>query len=300
MSNLIVLLIVFFSAYCLALMLYKLRQEAKTRLPLKQKVQLSLTGMIAFFCDTIGIGSFAINIALGKHFKLFKDLQLPAVANGAQVLPGSLEAFFFLQIVYVDPTTLLSLIIATCLGGVLGAYLISHLKQQHIRLTMVVCFIGVATLLMGSEMHWFKLGGEANALHGWKLLWGVIGLFICGALTSAGIGLFAMVQAVLFLLNISPLVAFPIMTTAGALQQPLTTIVFVKKNKIPLKKTLIISLAGLLGLLMALPFMASLSQSQLHWLLIAVLTYNTINLASAYLKDNKREASDILSPLSQE
>lgn len=56
-------------------------------------------------------------------------------------------------------------------------------------------------------------------------------MVVCGALTSVGIGLFAMVQGVLFLMNVSPIVAFPIMTTAGAMQQPLTTLVFYNKIK---------------------------------------------------------------------
>ena len=62
---------------------------------------------------------------------------------------------------------------------------------------------------------------------------------VCGALTSVGVGLFVMIQCVLFLMNISPVIAFPIMTVAGAMQQPLTTLVFLQQNKIPLKKTLI-------------------------------------------------------------
>ncbi len=80
-------------------------------------------------------------------------------------------------------------------------------------------------------------------------------MIICGALTSVGIGLFVMVQGVLFLLNVSPVVAFPIMMTAGAMQQPLTTLVFVQQNKIPLKKTLILSLAGCIGVLLLYLFL---------------------------------------------
>ncbi len=65
--------------------------------------------------------------------------------------------------------------------------------------------------------------GHIDSITGFPLIIGFLGVMICGALTSVGIGLFVMVQSVLFLLNVSPLVAFPIMTTAGAIQQPLTT-----------------------------------------------------------------------------
>ena len=89
------------------------------------------------------------------------------------------------------------------------------------------------------------IGGDLVALDSWNLILGFFAMVICGALTSVGIGLFALVQAVLFLLNVSPAVAFPIMTTAGAMQQPLTTLVFVQQNKIPLKKTLILEFCRL-------------------------------------------------------
>jgi len=110
-------------------------------------------------------------------------------------------------------------------------------------------------------------------------------MIICGALTSAGIGLFALVQGILFLLNVSPAVAFPIMTTAGAMQQPLTTLIFLKQRKIPIKKTLILSLAGCLGVVMVLPIFKYFSSSTLHLILICVLIYNIISIGKAFLKD---------------
>jgi uncharacterized membrane protein YfcA len=110
-------------------------------------------------------------------------------------------------------------------------------------------------------------------------------MIICGALTSAGIGLFALVQGILFLLNVSPAVAFPIMTTAGAMQQPLTTLIFLKQRKIPIKKTLILSLAGCLGVVMVLPIFKYFSSSTLHCILICVLIYNIISIGKAFFKD---------------
>ena len=121
-------------------------------------------------------------------------------------------------------------------------------------------------------------------LHSWKLMIGIFAMVICGALTSVGIGLFAMVQGVLFLLNVSPLVAFPIMTTAGAMQQPLTTLVFLRQNKIPLKKTLILSLAGCVGVCITLPLFTHISISWLHTLLLGILIYNFLAIGRTYLR----------------
>jgi uncharacterized membrane protein YfcA len=134
------------------------------------------------------------------------------------------------------------------------------------------------------QFHWLPIGGEALELHSWKLLIGFVALIICGALTSVGIGLFVMVQGVLFLLNVSPIVAFPIMTTAGAMQQPLTTLVFLKHDKIPLKKTLMLSFAGCLGVFITLPLFTHLTVTWLHTLLLAILIYNFFAVGRTYLR----------------
>jgi uncharacterized membrane protein YfcA len=106
-------------------------------------------------------------------------------------------------------------------------------------------------------------------------------------LTTAGVGLFALIQAVLFCLGMSPLVAFPIMTAAGAVQQPLSTTIFVLKNKVPLKKALLIGLYGVVGVFIAIPVITRMSTNKLHFLLVLVLAYNTVMMGISYLKHRR-------------
>ena len=74
------------------------------------------------------------------------------------------------------------------------------------------------------------------------------------------------------------------MTTAGAMQQPLTTMVFLQQNKIPLKKTLVLSLAGCIGVAITLPVFSSLTVTWLHSLLLAILIYNFFAIGRTYLQ----------------
>ena len=87
---------------------------------------------------------------------------------------------------------------------------------------------------------------------------------------------------------ISPVVAFPIMTTAGAMQQPLTTLVFVQQNKIPLKKTLILSFAGCIGVFITLPIFTQLTVGWLHSLLLCILLYNLFAISRTYLQTKSK------------
>jgi len=268
---------------CVIVMFVKLFHAPAEPLSISQYIKLTVSGVIAFIADTVGIGSFAVNIALAKLMGTFRDDELPAVINGAQVIPGTIESLFFMHWIDVDLTTLLTLVLGTCIGGLLGSFVVNKLSKQAIRLAMMCSFILVIILLISHQFRILNVGGELTELHSWKLAIGFFALVICGALTSVGVGLFVMVQGVLFVMNISPAVAFPIMTTAGAMQQPLTTLVFLKNNKIPLKKTLILSIAGCGGVLLMLPVFKHLTVTWLHFLLLFILFYNLFAVGRTYL-----------------
>lgn len=283
--QLIMTCIFILTAVTVGVMLFQLKRAPAVVVSSVLKLKLIGSGVVAFVADTIGIGSFAVNIAMAKLLGTFHDEELPAMNNGAQVIPGMFESIFFMQLVEVDLTTLITLVAGTCLGGLIGGRVVSRLSKQAIRLAMVLCFLLIIGLLVCHQWQLLPVGGDLIALNGWRLVVGFFAMTVCGALTSVGIGLFAMVQGVLFLLNVSPAVAFPIMTTAGAMQQPLTTLMFLQQKKIPLKKTLLLSLGGCLGVLLVLPVFRYLTASWLHSLLIVILIYNALTIGRAYLRD---------------
>lgn len=281
----IVTITVIVSAYLVCLVL------KSKQLPLSyfKRFQLFFSGIVAFIFDTIGVGSFAVSIALAKQFKTFEDHELPAVLNIIQVLPGAIEAVLFLKFVFVDTLTLIVLILGTCIGGVIGVYRVTMLNQQKIRLLMLVCFPCMMILLLCENYHWLPIGGEEVGLRGFPLLIGFIGLCFAGMLTAAGIGLFALTQVILFLLGMSPIVAFPIMTAAAALQQPISACLFLKRSKVPLIKCVWIMMGGILGVLCAMPFISLFTMHQLRNLLIMVLAYNAIKLYISYRSSIKND-----------
>ncbi len=281
---LITFAILLLSLLCAGAMVYKLKQQPAVSLSRLEYCKLIVSGIIAFIADTLGVGSFAVNVALAKLLGTFHDDELPAVNNGAQVIPGTIESLFFMQVVDVDLITLITLVSGTALGGLVGGAVVSRLSKQAIRLAMMGCFLLIIGLLLCHQFHWLPLDGDLIELRSWKLIVGFVAMAACGALTSVGIGLFAMVQGVLFLLGASPLIAFPIMMTAGAIQQPLTTMVFLQQDKIPLKKTFILSLAGCLGVFITVPIFAHLTISWLHTLLLGILIYNFFAIGRTYLR----------------
>ena len=288
--HLIVITILLLNVFCVGVMFYKLKRQPAVHVSVMDCFKLTGSGIAAFVSDALGLGSFAVNIALAKLLGTFHDDELPAINNGAQVIPGVIESLFFMQLIDVDLTTLITLVAGTCLGGVIGGSVVSRLSKQAIRLAMICCFTLIIGLLLCRQFHLFPIGGELMALESWKLLIGFFGMVMCGVLTSVGIGLFVLVQGVLFLLGVSPLVAFPIMTTAGAMQQPLTTLAFLQQDKIPLKKALILSAGGCVGVFFAVLMFKHLTITWLHSLLILIVTYNLVAVSRTWLAARRASA----------
>ena len=280
MTEIITALIIILSLASVILMF-----KYKTNETLKYPKSFASIGIIAFIADGIGVGSFAVSIALCKSFNLISSDKLPGLVNGAQIIPGAIEAIAFLLAIHVDPLTLGTLIIGTCLGGIIGPLIVSKLDLKRMECCMAMAFAIMAILVLCNQMHWLPIGGTATALNHQHLLMGFLGTMVCGALPAFGVGLFAAIEVLLFMLGLSPLVAFPIMTCAGAIQQPLTAITFTIKKRIPVKEALWLGLFGIIGVAIAIPLVTHLSLRLLRWLLFSILCYNALGMVRSYLKN---------------
>lgn len=266
-------------------MLWQWLLTPKEKLGVTETLKLIVSGIIAFAADTFGIGSFVVNVGLAKLFKTFPDQQLPALVNGVQVLPGFIISLFFVQNIHVDLITLVVLVTATTLGAIIGSLFITKLSTQTIRLIMVIGFLMIIATLVCHHIHWTPGEGETRLLRGHKLFIGFAAMFLCGALTVSGVGLFISVQAALFMLNMSAIVVFPIMAISGAIQQPLSAFVFLHKRQIPLQKAMWIMIPGCITVIALMPFMFYLVVDWLHKALLCVLVFNVITIGRNFIKE---------------
>ena len=136
-------------------------------------------------------------------------------------------------------------------------------------------------------------GGEAVGLTGGKLIMGIVGNFILGALMTAGIGLYAPCMALVYFLGMSPAVAFPIMMGSCATLMPVCSVKFIKEGAYPRKASLLLGLFGAIGVFIAAYIVKSLPLNILKWLVIVVIFYTSISMLITSNKDKKIE-EDIL------
>ncbi|KLV00102.1 sulfite exporter TauE/SafE family protein [Photobacterium aphoticum] len=249
------------------------KQEAQTKI-----LPIGLIGGVANFCDTLGIGSFAIKTAGYKQFKLVDDQLLPGTLNCQAVMATVFQSLIFLTAVDVDPTTLVSMVIAACLGATVGARLVSGWDRQLIRIVMCGALLVIAGMMLAGQLKLLPLGGMALGLTGWKLAIAIAGNFLFGALMTVGIGLYAPCMTMVYLLGMHPLAAFPIMMCSCAFLSFFSAGGFIVRNRINSRAALVVAITGPIGVVIAAYLVKSLDMHVLAWLVIGVVLYTSLTM----------------------
>ncbi|MCX5773423.1 MAG: hypothetical protein NTX05_02305 [Fusobacteria bacterium] len=253
-----------------------------------KKVIFAVIGIIALFLDTIGVGSFAASMAMVKGTRTVKDEDIPAYLNLMQVLPNGLEAVLFLSVIHIEPVTFFALVISSIIGGFISAKISSKLPVQKIRGAMLAGLVLVAGLLILTQLHIMSNGGSVAGLFGIKLVIAIICFIFISFLLSVGVGNYAAMQVVLFLLGMTPLAVFPIMTTSAALQEVAIALSFLSKKQLPIKEALTAGIFGCIGVVAAFLLLKDFTPVGLHWLLFVVILFNIYMIFRSFMKDRRK------------
>ena len=241
-----------------------------------------LIGLVTDFFDTLGIGSFAPTTLLFKVTKfLDTDKKIPGTLNVAHTVPVIMEAVLFLTGVKVEGITLFSMIAAAIAGALVGARIVNKLPEKKIQLVMGVCLIVTAFLMASGQLGWLKAlgaGNEAVGLTGIKLIIGIVGNFILGALMMAGVGLYAPCMAMVYMLGLSPLVAFPIMMGSCAGLMAIGSPEFIKAGNYSRIGSVAITIGGVIGVTIAYTLVKSMPLAVLTWVIIGVVIVTGISM----------------------
>jgi uncharacterized membrane protein YfcA len=247
-----------------------------------------LLGFGINFLDTLGIGSFATMSACFKLFGLVRDEQMPGTLNTAATIPGVTEAFIYIAVVDVDPLTMTLMIAGSVVGAWMGAGVVSRWPRRKIQIGMGLALSATAAFGLASLLHWLPGGGEALGVTGAKLATAVAASTVLGALMTLGIGFFAPCMMVIFLLGMSPKVAFPIMMGAVAFLGPVASIPFIRRGKYNFRTSLGLTLGGIPGVLVAAFLVRELPLGAVRWLMVVVVTYTAAMMLRSAIIERSR------------
>jgi uncharacterized membrane protein YfcA len=239
-------------------------------------VKTALIGFVVNFFDVLGIGAFAPQTALLKFTKQTEDRILPGTLNVSNTIPVLIQALIFIQIVEVEPITLISMLLSAAAGAILGAGIVAKLSVRKIQLTMGFALLVTAFFMLSGQMQWIQNGGEAIGLTGGKLALAIGANFILGAFMTVGIGLYAPCMALVYALGMSPLVAFPIMMGSCAFLMPPASAKFIKEGAYNRKASVSMAIPGIIAVLIAAFLVKSLPLNTLRWVVIVVIIYTSL------------------------
>jgi len=253
-----------------------------------EKVSWVKTGIIGFvvnFFDVLGIGAFAPQTALLKFTKQTSDKLIPGTMNVANTLPVLIQAIIFIQVVEVEPVTLIVMFLTAMGGAILGADIIGKLSERNIRLTISIALLITAGFMFANKMHWIHGEGVAIGIHGWKLVIAGVVNFILGAMMTAGVGLYAPCMALVYLLGLSPQVAFPIMMGSCSFLMPPASYKFIKSGAYNKKAALGMAIPSILAVLIAAFIIKSMPLDTLRWLVLIIIVYTSVSMFWTTIKN---------------
>ena len=242
-------------------------------------------GFVTNFFDTLGIGSYAPTTSLYKLLKVVPDDRIPGTMNIGHTVPTLIQAFTFITIVDVAPTTLVPWIAAATIGAWLGAGVVARLPRRTIQIGMGAALIVAAIAFTASNLRLFPLGGDATGASGAQLALGFGCYMVLGALMTLGIGIYAPTMVIVTLMGMSPTTAFPIMMGAAAFLMPVASVRFLQSGRYERRAALGLTLGGIPAVLIAAFIVKSLPLEVIRWVVVVVVLY----AASAMLKSAARE-----------
>lgn len=250
-----------------------LLRTAHKRGELVPKVEAIGLGAVTNFFDTLGIGSFAPTTAWMKIRKMAPDSYFPAILNAGHALPTVAQALIFITLVQVSPVLLISCIVASCAGAFIGAPIVQRSPVRLVQGVVGIALLIAASLYALSNLNLMPIGGDALSLEGTYFIIALVAHFIMGVLMMFGIGLYAPSLIVLSLLGLNPAAAFPIMMGSCAFLMPISSLNFLKSERIDLRIVLGIALGGIPAVLIAALVVKSLDLVTLRWLVVIVVLY---------------------------
>ena len=247
-------------------------------------IKTGVIGFVVNFFDVLGIGAFAPQTVLLKYTKQTPDRLIPGTMNVANTIPVLIQAIIFIKIIEVEPTTLLVMFITATIGATIGAGIVSKLSENKIRLTMSIALLITAGFMFAKNMHFIQGQGNAIGLDGSKLLIAAVVNFFLGAMMTVGVGLYAPCMAVVFLLGLSPQVAFPIMMGSCAFLMPPASYKFIKAGAYHRKAALGMALPSIVAVLIAAFIVKSLPLDTLRWVVLVIVVYTSLSMLYSLVK----------------
>ena len=258
-----------------------LRRSGQAKLPTPFQL---IVGFVTDFLDTLGVGSFATTTSMYRAAKAVDDAKIPGTLNVGHALPTILQALIYITAIDIDLWTLWLLIAASVVGSYTGATFVTKLPKRSIQIGMGIALLVAVSFILAKLLGFIPAGGESLGLSGNKLIVGLIGNFVFGALMTIGVGAYAPIMIMVSLLGMNQKAAFPLMMGSCAFLMPVASYRFVKSGKYDAQAALGLTLLGLPGVAIAAFIIKEMPTAALNWLVVVIVIYTALAMLYSAFK----------------
>ncbi len=250
----------------------------KHRWPTRPATGDAVIGGVTSFLDTLGIGNYAQITALFKLRGYPPDELIPGTLNVGNAVGILLSATLFITAVRVEPTLLMAMVVSAGAGAWIGAGIVSRMPRPVIQVFMGAALLVAATFFTMTNLGVIPPMGSAMGLTGWRFALAVVANFVLGALMCVGIGNYAPSMALLALLGMHPIAAYPIMMASDDVLIPVASLRFLRSGRFAPAVAVGLTLGGIVGTIAAFPLVKILSDhlTLMRWVVAGVIAYAAI------------------------
>jgi uncharacterized membrane protein YfcA len=235
-------------------------------------------GGVTSFLDTLGIGNYAQITAAFKLRGYPPDELIPGTLNVGNAVGMLVSAALFITAVKVEPVLLMAMVISAGAGAWIGAGIVSRMPRRTIQRFMGAALLLAAGFFTMTNLSIIQPTGSAMGLTGWRFALAVAANFVLGALMCVGIGNYAPSMALLALLGMHPIAAYPIMMASDAVLIPVASLGFLRSGRFAPAVAVGLTLGGIVGAIAAFPLVTMLGDhlTLMRWVVTGVIGYAAI------------------------
>lgn len=246
-------------------------QDIKTA-PGRLPVQMC-SSMLIYFFSAFGISDFMVSTVVYIKAGWVEARKLPGTLNTQSLLPLTLLSLAYVSSIEVSLGMLLPFVLLQMVGSWIGPHVTVRLRLSTLKFIIFLSLFVSGLSILAGKLGLVDLGGDAIALQGWKLiaLWTVS--LILGFIKALGVSSYPLTMTVVYLLGLSPLAAYPLMTAGCAFSLPAAATQFIKLDAYSRRIVFCSSIAGAVGAMFAVNVVKSLDVALLQWVVLIVVFF---------------------------
>ena len=181
------------------------------------------------------------------------------------VIPQAFMAVAYVTMISVDIQTLVVSIVFSLAGCLVGVKVVSGLSDRAISKTICLALFVSSIVMILGLLDLIPMTGTGTALRSWKQVVNAVINFVLAAVCMAGFPITALKIAITSSLGISPQACYPMATSTTSLTMPFGGISFIRHGAYYRKITLISTVTGSIGGLIAVFAVSQMDTTILRW-----------------------------------